>query len=145
ILASSGVDGPRQAALATTTTAPGPAAAPPRLDGRQVLLFLQGAATTLGLSVAAMAIAVVLGLGLALARLLLPRAGVGAAAYVELFRGTPVLLQLYVLYYGLAGVLSLSAVAAAIIGLGLNYAAYESEIYRAGLEAVPRGQMEAAL
>jgi polar amino acid transport system substrate-binding protein len=64
---------------------------------------------------------------------------------VEVFRGTPVLLQLYVLYYGLAGVLSLSAWSAAILGLGLNYAAYESEIYRAGLEAVPRGQTEAAL
>jgi polar amino acid transport system substrate-binding protein len=148
ILASSGVDGPRQAALASTTmttAAPGPAGAAPRLGAAQLLLFLQGAATTLALSVAAMAIAVVLGLGLALARLTLPRAGLAAAAYVELFRGTPVLLQLYVIYYGLAGVLSLSAWTAAILGLGLNYAAYESEIYRAGLEAVPRGQMEAAL
>jgi polar amino acid transport system substrate-binding protein len=91
-----------------------------------------------------MAVAVVLGLALALARHALPRAGLVAAAYVEIFRGTPVLLQLFLLYYGLGGVLALSPWTAAILGLGLNYAAYESEIYRAGLLAVPRGQLEAA-
>jgi len=68
-----------------------------------------------------------------------------AGVYVELFRGTPVLLQLYVLYYGLAPLLTLDAFTAAVVGLGLNYAAYESELYRAGLEAVPLGQSEAAL
>ena len=65
-------------------------------------------------------------------------------AYVELMRGTPVLLQLFVLYYGLAEVVRLPAFVAALLGLGLNYAAYESEIYRGALEAVPRGQLEAA-
>ena len=65
-------------------------------------------------------------------------------AYVELTRGTPVLLQLFVLYYGLAEFVRLPAFLAALIGLGLNYAAYESEIYRSALEAVPRGQLEAA-
>jgi polar amino acid transport system substrate-binding protein len=65
-------------------------------------------------------------------------------AYVELTRGTPVLLQLFVLYYGLAEFVRLPAFLAAFIGLGLNYAAYESEIYRSALEAVPRGQLEAA-
>jgi ABC-type amino acid transport system permease subunit len=64
--------------------------------------------------------------------------------YVEIIRGTPVLLQLFVLYYGLAGLIRLPAWIAAIVGLGLNYAAYESEIYRAALEAIPRGQLEAA-
>ena len=59
-------------------------------------------------------------------------------------RGTPVLLQLFVIYYGLATVIRLPAFAAALLGLGLNYAAYESEIYRSALEAVPRGQLEAA-
>src|SRR5262249_36009013 len=68
-----------------------------------------------------------------------------AAVYVEVLRGTPVLLQLYVLYYGLAAVLPLDAFTAAVVGLGLNYAAYESELYRAGLDAVPVGQTEAAL
>ncbi len=49
------------------------------------------------------------------------------------------------LYYGLAPVLTLDAFTAAVVGLGLNYAAYESELYRAGLAAVPVGQTEAAL
>src|SRR4029079_7933928 len=64
--------------------------------------------------------------------------------YVEVMRGTPVLLQLFVIYYGLSSVVRLPAFAAAVSGLGLNYAAYESEIYRAALEAIPRSQLEAA-
>jgi His/Glu/Gln/Arg/opine family amino acid ABC transporter permease subunit len=64
--------------------------------------------------------------------------------YVEVIRGTPVLLQLFVLYYGLSSVIRLPAFMAALLGLGLNYAAYESEIYRGALEAVSRGQLEAA-
>jgi polar amino acid transport system substrate-binding protein len=64
--------------------------------------------------------------------------------YVELMRGTPILLQLFVLYYGIAAAIRLPAFAAALIGLALNYAAYESEIYRAALEAVSVGQIEAA-
>jgi polar amino acid transport system substrate-binding protein len=65
-------------------------------------------------------------------------------AYVEIVRGTPLLLQLFVIYYGLASFVLLPAFLAALIGLALNYAAYESEIYRGALEAVPRGQLEAA-
>ena len=64
--------------------------------------------------------------------------------YVEVTRGTPVLLQLFVIYYGLSSVVRLPAFVAAWIGLGLNYAAYESEIYRGALLAVPVGQLEAA-
>src|SRR4029079_8286161 len=64
--------------------------------------------------------------------------------YVELTRGTPILLQLFVLYYGFAEVVRLPAFIAALLGLALNYAAYESEIYRAALEAIPVGQLEAA-
>ena len=60
--------------------------------------------------------------------------------YVELMRGTPILLQLFVLYYGMAAAIRLPAFVAALLGLALNYAAYESEIYRArarsGLDAV---------
>ena len=64
--------------------------------------------------------------------------------YVELIRGTPILLQLFVLYYGIAAAIRLPAFAAALLGLALNYAAYESEIYRSALEAVSVGQLEAA-
>ena len=152
ILARYGVDGPRQARLAATAgaAAAGPIASSPQVppapwSARQVWLFLEGAGATLAISTGAMALAVILGLLLALARLGSARARWAVAAYVELFRGTPVLLQLYVIYYGLAGVLRLGPWAAAILGLGLNYAAYESEIYRAGLAAVPTGQTEAAL
>ena len=65
-------------------------------------------------------------------------------AYVELIRGTPLLLQLFVLYFGLAPMVRLPAFLAALLGLGLNYGAYESEIYRGALESVPTGQLEAA-
>jgi polar amino acid transport system substrate-binding protein len=146
ILARYRLDNARQAGLATAVApAPPPAlAAPSRLDAHQLALFLEGSLVTLAISTAAMALAVVLGLGLALARHTMPVGGRLAAAYVEVFRGTPVLLQLFVIYYGLAPVFAFSPWAAAILGLGLNYAAYEAEIYRAGLAAVPRGQMEAA-
>jgi len=59
-------------------------------------------------------------------------------------RGTPLLLQLFVLYFGLSAIVQIPAFLAALLGLGLNYAAYESEIYRGALEAVPQGQLEAA-
>ena len=68
-------------------------------------------------------------------------------AYVELLRGTPLLLQLFVIYYvlpQLTGV-SLPEFWAGVLGLAINYSAYEAENYRAGLLAIPRGQMEAAL
>ena len=97
------------------------------------------------LSVLSMAVAVAVGLVVASGRVYgagLLRAAM--TAYVEIIRGTPLLLQLYVLYYGLAGVVRLPAFLAAVLGLGLNYAAYEAEIYRGALEAVSRSQLEAA-
>jgi His/Glu/Gln/Arg/opine family amino acid ABC transporter permease subunit len=69
-----------------------------------------------------------------------------AIAYIELFRGTPALVQLFVIYFGLPDIgIQPSPFQAAIIGLGLNGAAYLAEIYRAGIEAIHRGQMEASL
>src|SRR5574341_1103309 len=65
--------------------------------------------------------------------------------HVEFFRGTPVLVQLLFLYFGLPAVgLAMPGWLTALIGLGLNYAAYESQVYRAALEAIPRGQWEAS-
>ena len=66
--------------------------------------------------------------------------------YVEFLRGTPLMLQLYFIFYFLPEVgIVIPAFPTAILGLAVNYSAYESEIYRAGLQAIPPGQMEAAL
>jgi polar amino acid transport system substrate-binding protein len=119
---------------------------PPAFSAAHVVLFLKGAVVTLLVSTLAMAIAIPLGMLLALARMYLGGLAKGlASAYVEVYRGTPVLLQLYLLYYGLAPVLKLGALPAAVLGLGMNYAAYEAEVYRAGIQAVPKAQMESAL
>ncbi len=65
--------------------------------------------------------------------------------YIEFFRGTPVLVQLLFLYFGLPTIgLAMPGWLTALIGLGLNYAAYESQVYRAALQAIPRGQWEAS-
>ena len=67
-----------------------------------------------------------------------------SAIYVEVFRGTPLLIQLFIIFYGLPHFgIKLAPLAAAVIGLGLNYAAYEAENYRAGLLSVAKGQWEA--
>src|SRR5215475_7135530 len=110
-------------------------------------LLLIGAPMTLLISVLGMAVAIIIGLAVALIYLYAPRpASWLARGYVELFRGTPLLIQLYLIFYGLPNIgLRLSPLLAAVVGLGLNYGAYEAENYRAGIEAIPRGQMEAAL
>jgi polar amino acid transport system substrate-binding protein len=107
--------------------------------------FVSAALVTLKLSLLAFLLAVPIGLLLAVGRVYGgPVLGTIARIYIELFRGTPVLLQLFVLYYGLAPYYSLGPIEAAVLGLGLNYGAYEAEVYRGALLAIPRGQTEAA-
>jgi His/Glu/Gln/Arg/opine family amino acid ABC transporter permease subunit len=111
------------------------------------ILLFQGAPMTLLISILGMIVAVAFGLVLALMNLYgpLPVSWL-ARTYVELFRGTPLLIQLYLIFYGLPNIgIRLSPIVAAVLGLGLNYAAYEAENYRAGIQSIPRGQMEAAL
>jgi len=98
------------------------------------------------LSVLGMVVAVVTGLALVLARLYGPALVRWLAqAYVEVVRGTPLLIQLFLIYYGLPQIgLRLNAFLAGILGLGLNYAANEAENYRAGIQSIPKGQTEAA-
>jgi polar amino acid transport system substrate-binding protein len=119
-----------------------------RRDGalqRYLPALLRGAGLTVLLSCLAMCLAVVLGVAVAAGRVYGPPfVRVALTVYVEVMRGTPVLLQLFVLYYGLSGVVRLPAFLAAVIGLGLNYAAYESEIYRSALLAISPQQLEAA-
>jgi polar amino acid transport system substrate-binding protein len=115
------------------------------LTRKYLPLLLVASVKTLVLSCVSMALAIGLGVVLAVGRVYGgPPLRVAVTAYVEVMRGTPVLLQLFVIYYGLASVVRLEASVAACLGLALNYAAYEAEIYRGALEAVPRGQLEAA-
>ena len=107
--------------------------------------LLRAAVITLVLSCGAMLLAVGVGVAIATGRLYGSRiAQIVLTGYVELIRGTPLLLQLFVLYYGIAAAVRLPAFVAALLGLALNYAAYESEIYRGALLAVPVGQLEAS-
>lgn len=133
---SASTTAPAVAATATT----GPAALRAYLPR-----LLRAAAITLALSLLGMALAVVLGGLIAAGRIygntLVRRT---LLTYVEVVRGTPLLLQLFVIYFGLAPLVRLPALAAALCGLALNYAAYESEIYRGALLAVPEGQLDAA-
>ncbi len=109
--------------------------------------LLRGALITLEISAAAMALAITLGLLLAVIRVFGPRLAVLAViVFIELVRGTPLLIQLFIIFYGLPTIgIKLSPLHAAVIGLGLNYAAYEAENYRAGIQSIPKGQMDAAL
>jgi len=112
---------------------------------RYLPALIRAALLTLVLSCGAMLLAAALGMGIATGRLYgdpLTKRILGG--YVELIRGTPLLLQLFVLYYGIAEAVRLPAFLASLLGLALNYAAYESEIYRGALLAVPVGQLEAS-
>ncbi len=110
-------------------------------------ILLQSAGMTILLSSISFPLAILLGLMIALGRLYgrswlrVPLTG-----YVEFLRGTPVMLQLYFIFFFLPEVgVTIPALWTGILGLAINYSAYESEIYRAGLQAIPKGQMEAAL
>lgn len=109
--------------------------------------FGRAAIITMQVSITAMILAICLGLTLAITRVFAPKwiAGI-ATCYIEIVRGTPVLIQLFFIFYGLPSVgIKFSPFWAGAIGLGLNYAAYEAEIYRSGLFAIPRTQWESAL
>lgn len=118
-------------------------------------LLLEGAGMTVLITLLSMLLAIALGLGIAVTRLYGPRPLRWlAVGYIEFFRGIPVLLLVYFLYYGLPEIakyydlavsLELSPIQAAVLGFGLNYAAYEAEVYRAGIGSVPLGQWEAAV
>lgn len=111
-------------------------------------VLLKAAGMTVLLTCLSMPLAIILGLLIAVGRLYGPgplRWLLGC--YVEVLRGTPLLMQLFTLYYVLPLALGvrLDAISAAVLGLAINYSAYEAENYRAGLLAIPIGQMEAAL
>ena len=123
-------------------------------DDVQIWTLLAAARWPLYLTALSMPLAVFFGLLLALMRM--SRSALlswPAAAYIEIMRGTPLYVQLFLVYYSLPQIgqlfhtdaLTLDAFPAAVICLAANYAAYEAEIHRAGLQAVDKGQREAAL
>jgi polar amino acid transport system substrate-binding protein len=117
--------------------------------GQYAPLLLRAAGMTVLLTVSSMSLAMLIGLVVAVSRLYGPTPLQWCAlSYVEFFRGLPLLLVLFFLYFGAAPYLAelgltLHAEAVAILGFGLNYAAYESEIYRSAILSVPRRQWEA--
>ena len=109
-------------------------------------VIAQGLAITVLITFTGTAIALCIGLVLAIMRRSRTKwISLPAEAFVEFVRATPLLVQLFFLYFGLPifGIF-LSALVTGIIGIGLNYSAYTAEVYRAGIEGVPRGQWEAA-
>ena len=110
-------------------------------------LLLQGAATTIALAVLAAIFGTLIGLLVALVRVArVPFLAQYAQGYTEIFRGSPLLLQLFWIWFGLPLIgVPINGFAAAVLGLSLNAGAFCAEIFRGGILAVPRGQSEAAL
>lgn len=108
--------------------------------------LVKATSMTLALVFITMAVSPVVGLFIALGRI--SRIGAVSAVfwlYIWIFRGTPLLLQLFFIYYGLPSLgLTLKPFTAAVLGLGLNYSAYLAEIIRGAIESIEKGQMEAA-
>ncbi|HKY93223.1 MAG TPA: amino acid ABC transporter permease [Nevskiaceae bacterium] len=116
-----------------------------RVPGVRPGPLLLGLWLTLQLSVASLLVAFPIGVLVGLGRVARNvTARDLAAVYVELIRGTPLLVQLYIVYFFVAPVLELSAFTSGVVGLAVFTAAYIAEIVRGGIEAVPRGQTEAA-
>lgn len=109
-------------------------------------VLLQGLKLTLLITLLSAIVAAVLGLVFAVARRAKsPLLARPVTFFVEFIRGTPLLVQLYFIFYVLPGAgILLSPLVAGVIGMGLHYATYTAEVYRAGIENVARGQWEAA-
>jgi len=108
--------------------------------------LLQGSLTSLELTALAISIGFILGIPLSLGRVYGNKfIYTCTTIYVEAFRGTPVLTQLFILYFGLPSIgIMFPPFTAAVIGLGLNSAAYQAEYFRGAIQAVKGGQMVAA-
>ena len=115
--------------------------------GKWLPPLLRAAGVTLQLAALSVAVGLVLGLVVALLKMSRrPLLHHAASTYIEVIRGTPALTQIYIVYFGLAGIgIRLDNFTAAVAALGINTAAYMAEIYRAGIESVHKGQREAAL
>ncbi len=109
-------------------------------------VVIKGAPLTFGVTAGAILGSIVLGLFTGLGQIARGRAlNLVAGVYVELIRGIPLLVQLIFIYFALGKFFRLDGFPAAVIALSICYGAYMGEIFRAGIQAIPRGQMEAAL
>ena len=108
--------------------------------------LLQGTLITLELTAIGLGLGILIGLPVAVARVYGGKwVGGIATAYVELFRGTPALVQLFIIYFGLPDLgLTLTRMTAAYLALGLNSGAYQAEYFRGAIQAIGGGQMRAA-
>jgi len=118
-----------------------------RIIPRFVPLFLDGVKLTILLTLASVSVGVIVGLIAALMKM--SRIAVlrfVSSAYIEIIRGTPLLVQIFLIYFGIAQLtgLNIPEFPAAVIALSINSGAYVAEIIRAGIQAVDRGQTEAA-
>lgn len=112
---------------------------------QRYLQFLRGLGVSLQLTVYAAAIGILIGLFLALAKLgKISWLQKLSTLYVDIIRGTPMVVQLVLIYYAILGTSSLPKIMVASIAFGLNSGAYVSELIRAGIMALDKGQMEAA-
>ncbi|KVE28480.1 cysteine ABC transporter permease [Burkholderia singularis] len=109
-------------------------------------LLYAGLVFTVPLTLASFAIGLLLAFAAALVRLFGPRGARAAARfYIWLFRGSPLLVQLFVIFYGLPNIgIVLDPLTAAVIGFSLNVGAYNAEVIRGVIESIPKGQWEAA-
>jgi len=109
--------------------------------------LLVGALATLRITALSIAVGLVIGLGVGLARVW-PNSFLRSisSAYIELIRGTPLLVQIFLVYFGLPALgLNLDPFVAGVLAMGINSGAYVGEIVRGGIESIAQGQMEAAL
>ena len=113
---------------------------------RDILKFLpDGILVTFQVTIAAIVLSLIIGLFTGLGRISKNRIINGIASlYVEVIRGIPLLVQLFYIYFALGRIVNIPAMASAVIAMAVCYGAYMGEIFRAGIESVPKGQMEAA-
>jgi len=105
-----------------------------------------GLSATFGVTIVSFIFALILGLLAGLGRIAKTKAiNLVATTYVEIIRGIPLLVQLFYIYYALGPLLHLKGPASAILAMSICYGAYLGEIFRAGIQSIPKGQMEAAL
>lgn len=116
-------------------------------DAREFLpILLQGVWLTILITAGSLVVSTVLGLVWAMMRVSgIPALSFFAATFINVIRGIPIIVQLFYIYFVLPDFgVSLTAVQAGIIGLGLAYSAYQAENFRAAIEAIDKGQVEAA-